>query len=157
MAVIVTYAMAVNVFFVLLELFTALYSGMPHHIKSFQYMYFGLDGANNLVPWMWTSAILSVFSLLLLLNPKTRKKETVLGVACVAVFAALWIEKGLALVITGFIPNPLGERNRRTGNYAALQDSAVSERTGIRLAKVDLKTVGLEIVDTLPLAPAASV
>jgi len=108
LAVIVTYAMAVNVFFVLLELFTALYSGIPEHLKHFQYMYFGLDGADRLVPWMWTSAVLSVFSLLLLLNPKSRRNETALGFACVAVFAALWIEKGLGLVITGFVPNPLG-------------------------------------------------
>jgi molybdopterin-containing oxidoreductase family membrane subunit len=28
-------------------------------------------------------------------------------VACVAVFTSLWIEKGLGLVITGFIPSPL--------------------------------------------------
>lgn len=108
LAVIVTYAMAVNVFFVLLELFTALYSGIPEHVKHFQYLYFGLEGKDALVPWMWTSAVLSVFSLLLLLNPGTRKRETTLGVACVALFAALWIEKGLGLVITGFVPNPLG-------------------------------------------------
>jgi molybdopterin-containing oxidoreductase family membrane subunit len=31
-----------------------------------------------------------------------------LAAACVAVFVALWIEKGLGLVVAGFIPTPLG-------------------------------------------------
>jgi len=108
LAVIVTYAMAVNVFFVLMELFTAIYSGIPEHILHFQYLFMGLGENKVLVPWMWTSAILSVLSLVLLINPGTRKNERTLVFACIAVFIALWIEKGLGLVVTGFIPNPLG-------------------------------------------------
>jgi molybdopterin-containing oxidoreductase family membrane subunit len=56
---------------------------------------------------MWTFVILSVISLILLINPGTRKNELTLGIACIAVFVSLWIEKGLGLVITGFIPSPL--------------------------------------------------
>jgi molybdopterin-containing oxidoreductase family membrane subunit len=108
LAVIITYAMLVNVFFVLMELFTGIYSDIPHHVEHFRYMYFGLDGNTQLVPWMWASAILSIFSLILLLNPKARRNHTLLGIACVTVFVSLWIEKGLGLVITGFVPNPLG-------------------------------------------------
>lgn len=108
LAVIVTYAMAINVFFVLMELFTALYSDIPHHVMHFQYLFFGLEGNVKLVPWMWTSVSLAVLSLILLLNPKTRRNEATLGIACVALFIAIWIEKGLGMVVTGFIPNPLG-------------------------------------------------
>ena len=108
LAVIVTYAMAVNVFFVLMELFTAIYSNIPEHVSHFQYLFFGIDGHTKLVPWMWTSAVLSIISLVMLLNPGTRKNERTLGFACAAVFIALWIDKGLGLVVTGFIPNPLG-------------------------------------------------
>jgi molybdopterin-containing oxidoreductase family membrane subunit len=108
LAVIVTYAMAVNVFFVLMELFTAIYSGIPEHILHFQYLFLGIGDSKVLVPWMWTSAILSVVALVLLINPGTRKNEKTLVIACIAVFIALWIEKGLGLVVTGFIPNPLG-------------------------------------------------
>jgi molybdopterin-containing oxidoreductase family membrane subunit len=108
LAVIVTYAMAINVFFILMELFTALYSDIPHHVLHFQYLFFGLEGNAKLVPWMWTSVSLAVLSLILLLNPKTRGNETTLGIACVALFIAIWIEKGLGMVVTGFIPNPLG-------------------------------------------------
>ena len=105
---IVAYAMAVNVFFVLLEVFTAAYSGIPEHMHHFEYLYLGLEGNNTLVPWMWTSTILSVVALVLLLVPKFRNRENLLTVACVTVFIALWIDKGLGLVITGFIPSPLG-------------------------------------------------
>lgn len=109
LAVIVTYAMSINVFFVLMELFTGIYSSMPEHMSHFEYLFFGLDGKNTLVPWMWTSEILAVLTLILLLNPKTRRRTNTLVVACVAVFVSLWIDKGLGMVVTGFIPNPLGQ------------------------------------------------
>ena len=108
LALIVTYAMAINVFFVLMELFTAIYSGIPEHIAHFKFLYFGLEGRTTLVPWMWTSAVLSVVALTLLINPKTRRDERFLVPACVAVFLALWIEKGLGLIIAGFVPSPMG-------------------------------------------------
>ncbi len=108
LALIVTYAMAVNVFFILMEVFTALYSDIPHHVLHFQYLFFGLEGKATLVPWMWTSVILSVLALVILLNPAARRKDSALIFACVAVFVGLWIEKGLTLVVTGFVPNPLG-------------------------------------------------
>jgi molybdopterin-containing oxidoreductase family membrane subunit len=107
LAVIVTYAMSINVFFVLMEIFTAMYSGIPEHLQHFQFMYFGLEGNTTLAPWMWISSILAVVSLVLLINPKTRRKESILVVACIVTFLSLWIDKGLAMVITGFIPSPL--------------------------------------------------
>ncbi|MCB2199385.1 polysulfide reductase NrfD [bacterium] len=108
LAIIIMYAMALNVFFLLMEIFTASYSGMPEHIDHFKFLYFGLDGYTTMVPWMWGSAILAVFSLILLFNPKTRNNETFLAWACVAVFASIWIDKGLGMVVTGFTPNPFG-------------------------------------------------
>ncbi len=107
-AVIVTYAMAVNVFFVLMEIFTAVYSDMPEHVAHFEYMYFGLDGKAVLAPFMWASAVFAVLSLILLIVPKFRKNEKMLLFACVITFLSLWIDKGLGLVVIGFIPNPLG-------------------------------------------------
>lgn len=107
LAVIVTYAMALNVFFVLMEVFTAMYSNIPEHLLHFQLMYFGLEGNTSLVPWMWISTALAVLSLILLINPKTRRKESILALACIATFLSLWIDKGLAMVIAGFIPSPL--------------------------------------------------
>jgi len=107
LAVIVTYAMTVNVFLMLVEIFTAMYSDIPEHVRHFQLMYFGLEGNASLVPWMWVAAVLAVLALVLLINPRTRRNEPVLILACSATFISLWIDKGLAMVITGFIPSPL--------------------------------------------------
>jgi Ni/Fe-hydrogenase subunit HybB-like protein len=108
LAEIVTYAMCVNVFFVLMEIFTAFYSDIPEHVEHFLFLFVGLDGDTTLVPWMWTSVLLAVVSLVLLINPKTRHNERWLTIACVAVFFSLWIDKGLGMVIAGFVPSPLG-------------------------------------------------
>jgi Ni/Fe-hydrogenase subunit HybB-like protein len=105
LAKIVTYAMLISVFFVLMELFTTFYSQIPEHVQHFRYLMMGIEGHTTLVPWWWAFVILSVLSLILLINPKTRSNEQLLAVACVAVFASLWIDKGLGLVITGFIPS----------------------------------------------------
>jgi molybdopterin-containing oxidoreductase family membrane subunit len=105
---IVAYGMAVNVFFVALELFTALYSDIPEHVEHFRYLYLGLHGHAALAPWMWVSAALGAFSLVLLLVPRLRRNETTLVIAAVAVVGSLWIDKGLGMVVTGFVPSPLG-------------------------------------------------
>ncbi len=105
---IVAYAMSVNVFFVGLELFTALYSDIPEHVEHFTYLYLGLHGHSVLAPWMWASLALAGLSLVLLLVPRFRRNETLLVLAAVAVVASLWIDKGLGMVVTGFVPSPLG-------------------------------------------------
>ncbi len=103
---IVTYAMFANVFFLLLEVFTAFYSGIPGHKHAFQYLFIGLEGHGKLVPLMWLSVILAAASLILLVNPGTRKNEKTLLIACAAVFISLWIDKGFGLIVGGFVPNP---------------------------------------------------
>jgi len=108
LSTIVTYAMVINVFFVLVEMFTALYSAIPHDVHPFAYLFTGLEGHAALRPWTWVGDILAVACTVLLLVPSVRHRERWLAALCVGVIAALWIEKGLALVITGFIPNPLG-------------------------------------------------
>ncbi len=108
LAIIVAYAMALNVFFILLELFTAIYSQIPEHVEHFQYLFFGLEGHAPLAPWMWTSSVLAVASVVLLLIPSMRRRDPVLAVTCVMVFLSLWIDKGLGLIVGGFVPSPLG-------------------------------------------------
>lgn len=109
LAVIVTYAMILNVFFFLLELFTALYGGIHEHTLHFRLLYFGLEGNTFLVPWMWTSITLAVISLIILIVPKYRKNNSILAIGCIATFLSIWIDKGMGLIIAGFIPNPLGK------------------------------------------------
>lgn len=109
LAVIVTYAVAINIFFVGVELFTAIYSDMPHHVHAFEYMFLGLHGHDALAPWMWTSGTLSIVCVVSLLIPRIRNDLRFLGFICAGVIAAIWIEKGMGMVVAGFIPSPLGE------------------------------------------------
>jgi molybdopterin-containing oxidoreductase family membrane subunit len=108
LAIIVTYAMLANLFFVAMELFTAFYSNIPEHMEHFQYLYWGLDGHAELVPWMWASLVLALFALSVLLRPSVRDRAGWLTAAAVAVFASVWIEKGLGMIVAGFVPSPLG-------------------------------------------------
>ncbi len=106
LAKIITYALTAHIFFILLEFFTAFYSGIPSHSYSLKYLFFGLHGHNMFVPYMWLSTILALLSLILLINPATRKKESILTLAALGVFVSTWIDKGIGFVVGGFIPNP---------------------------------------------------
>ena len=108
LSVIVTYAMSVSIFFVLMELFTVFYSGIPEHAESLRYMFAGLEGHTALVPWMWTSMLLGAVSLVLLLVPRYRANQRLLALACGMVFFSLWIDKGIGLIVAAFVPSPLG-------------------------------------------------
>jgi molybdopterin-containing oxidoreductase family membrane subunit len=106
---IVAYAALINVFFVLLEFFTAYYSNIPGHMHTLDYLFFGLHGHSQLVPWMRVSTAFGIIAIVMLLVPATRKREDTLAIACILLFISLWIDKGIGLVIGGFVPNPLEE------------------------------------------------
>jgi molybdopterin-containing oxidoreductase family membrane subunit len=108
-AKIVTYGIITTLFFLILEIFTVFYSQEPEAMAHFRYLLFGLDGHFALVPWMWTSIILICCSIAVLLNSQLRKNPAVLACVCVAVLIAIWIDKGLGLVIPGFIPSQSGD------------------------------------------------
>ena len=107
LAKIVTYALATSIFFVLVELFTVFYGQIPSHMHHLVYLFRGLEGHNMIANWMSVSALAALVALVLLVIPRTRTREPILALACILVFLSLWIEKGLGLVITGFIPSPL--------------------------------------------------
>jgi molybdopterin-containing oxidoreductase family membrane subunit len=106
LAKIITYAMCVNVFFFLLEVFTAFYSNIPGHTSSLVYLFSGLHGSSALVGWMWAAAFLAITSLVLLIPPQFRNNPQLLVVALIFLVLSTWIDKGLALVVGGFVPNP---------------------------------------------------
>jgi molybdopterin-containing oxidoreductase family membrane subunit len=120
---IVIYAALINVFFVLLEFFTAYYSNIPGHMHTLDYLFFGLHGHGQLVPWMHISAIFCIISIVMLIVPATRKREDTLAIACVLLFIALWIDKGIGLVIGGFVPSPLEEI---TAYYPSFQEIMIT-------------------------------
>jgi Ni/Fe-hydrogenase subunit HybB-like protein len=108
LAQIVTYALIVTLFFLVVEVFSVFYSQVPDEMAHFQYLLFGLDGGTKLVPWMWSSIGLALVALFLLLSGVTRRREGLLAIACGAVFVSMWIDKGLGLIVPGFIPSQVG-------------------------------------------------
>jgi Ni/Fe-hydrogenase subunit HybB-like protein len=103
---IICYAAIINFFFLMMEFFIGFYGEVPGYRNTLQYLFFGFQGYDNLVPFMRLSIIFMISAIVLLLIPKTRYNETTLAIACAMLFISLWIDKGLGLVLGGFVPNP---------------------------------------------------
>ena len=107
----VAYAICINVFFFLCEVFVAFYSNIPGHTTHIQYLFSGIHGHGALVPWMWASMILMAAGIVLTVTPATRKNESSLMIACIVIIMGTWIDKGLGMISGGFVPNPMHEVN----------------------------------------------
>lgn len=101
-------AMAINLFLLGAEFFKELYSD-THHLSPMEYLYVGLQGKGRLIPWIWTAFAFNVTAFVIFLIPYTRKRYITLNIGCVLIITGIWIEKGMGLIIPGFIPAPLGE------------------------------------------------
>jgi molybdopterin-containing oxidoreductase family membrane subunit len=108
LAEIVAYAMAINLFLLGAEMFKEYYSD-THHLSPMKYLYQGLHGHDRLVPWIRTATFMNIVGFLLFLIPHTRNKLATLNIGCGLIFIGIWIEKGMGLIVPGFIPDTLGE------------------------------------------------
>jgi len=108
LALIMTFALQINLFFVIAELFTDFYNE-GQHSASIRYLFLGLQGFASLQPWIWTALFLNLVAVIILTIHPLRRKTLTLNIACVFTFVGIWIEKGMGLVVPGFIPTPLGE------------------------------------------------
>lgn len=97
----------VNLFLFASEVFTELYGGSLH-AASMRYLLFGHHEHIGLRAYIWTGLGLDVAAAAILLSPLS-KRDRWFDAACVAAYLGVWIEKGMALVVPGFIPTPLGE------------------------------------------------
>jgi len=104
---IMTVAMIINMFLLGCEVFTEFYSPTQHAAAA-HYLYFGLHGHSGLVPWIWTAITLNTIGLTLLITPLSRRIGW-LNLACLTCFVGIWTEKGMGLIIPGFVPSPLGQ------------------------------------------------
>jgi len=107
-AELMAYAMFVNLFFLVAEVFKEVYSD-THHVKHLEYLFFGLGDKTALVPWAWTSVVFSVVAFVLFLVKKTRQNVVTLNIGCALIFIGVFIEKGIGLVVPGYTPSVLGE------------------------------------------------
>lgn len=98
----------VNLLLIAVELFTEFYGG-GEHSASAVYLYTGSLGRGLLTPWIWTALAFGIAAVAILSVRRLRERRRLLNLACVLVVVEIWIEKGMGLVIPGFIPTPLGE------------------------------------------------
>ncbi|MBI4290363.1 MAG: polysulfide reductase NrfD [Betaproteobacteria bacterium] len=108
LSTIVTYCLGIALFLLMSEVATELYHPTEHTLGR-EYLMFGVHGLNALVPWFWASLIANIVAFVMLLIPRVRKNYRFLPVACVLAFAGIWVQKGVALLVPGFIPSPIGE------------------------------------------------
>jgi molybdopterin-containing oxidoreductase family membrane subunit len=108
LAMVTTVAAQVNLIMLGSEIFTEFYFP-THHVQSAQYLFFGLDGHDALVPWIRTAVVLNVGATIVLTVHKLRENRNWLLGACMVLFVAVWVEKGMGLIVPGFVPSPLGE------------------------------------------------
>lgn len=108
LSIILMFAAYANLIMLLSEIFKEFYWSSEHTAHA-RYLYFGLEGHNVVTPFIWGSVVSNVLATVLISFRSLRENHAVLVPACFVLFIAIWVEKGLGLVIPGFIPSSLGE------------------------------------------------
>lgn len=132
-----------NLFMLASELFTGLYGGGAH-AGAIQYLFFGLHGHSALVPYIWTAVVLNVASAILLHLPQSRTDRRWLLAACACAFFGVFLEKGIGLIVPGFVPSTLHEMVEYTPTLLEWKVSAGIWAFGLLVLTVALK-VGLTV------------
>lgn len=99
-------AFPINLFLLFCEVFKEFYTDSAH-VASAQYLFTGLHGYNMLVPYIWSAIAFGIFTTYIFLS-KHSNNNKILIPTCVIGFIGIWIEKGMGLIIPGFVPSPLG-------------------------------------------------
>src|SRR5512145_1553279 len=107
-AELMSYAMFVNLFLLGAELFKEYYSATEHLLYT-QYLWTGIGEHTTLVPYAWFALACSVVAFVLFLIPRTRRHFVTLNLGCLLIWAGVYIEKGMGLIIPGMTPDTLGQ------------------------------------------------
>jgi len=102
------YAMAINLFFIGVEVFTEFYMPTSHSVHA-ELQWFGGHGLTDLPVYTWFALGCDVTAFLIFLVPALRRRLPLLSLGCVLAAAGSYIEKGLGLLIPGMAPDMLGE------------------------------------------------
>jgi molybdopterin-containing oxidoreductase family membrane subunit len=106
--IIIVSAAVINLLMLFSEIFKEFYFP-THHSQSAMYLFFGLDGHNSLVPWIWTAISINALGTLILAFNPFRDRQVLLMPALVLLIVGIWIEKGIGLIVPGLVPSPMGE------------------------------------------------
>lgn len=107
-AELMAYAMFFNLFLLGAEVFKEFYSA-TEELRHTEYLWFGLGQHKALVPYAWFSLAASLAAFVIFIVPRLRMSWRWLNVGCVLIWAGVYIEKGMGLVIPGMTPDTLGE------------------------------------------------
>jgi molybdopterin-containing oxidoreductase family membrane subunit len=107
-AELMAYTMFFNLFLLGAEIFKEFYSNTEHVVFT-RYLFFGLHGHRAVAPFAWFAVAASFAAFLLFVIPRTRRNPLTLNLGCFLIFAGVFIEKGMGLVIPGMTPDTLGE------------------------------------------------
>ena len=110
---IVKWVIPINLFFLGCEVFKEFYTNSTH-VASAKYLFLGLHGKHLLVPYIWTAIVFAVIAGFIFAIPSLRKNNTLTSIAAVLTIIGVWIEKGMGLIIPGFIPSSLGDLHEYT-------------------------------------------
>jgi len=102
------YAMAINLFFLGVEVFSEFYSPTQHAVHA-RLHWFGLDGRTDIAIYTWLSLACNVIAFVIFAVRPLRYKLPLLSAGCVLAFGGVFIEKGLGLLLPGMTPDMLGE------------------------------------------------
>jgi Ni/Fe-hydrogenase subunit HybB-like protein len=123
LALIATVAAQVGLVMLVSELFTEFYR-TTHHSESTVYLYLGLEGRRDLVPWSWASVALVVVAAGMLSVHGVRRRAPLLYLASALLFVGVFIEKSIGTIIPGFVPEPWGKIPRYTPTWVELTVAA---------------------------------
>ena len=138
LALITTVAAQINLVMLVSELFYKFY-WPTHHGLNAMYLFFGVKGYHALVPWVWSAIGANVLATITLTIHPLRNNPRWLMPACLTLFVAIWVEKGLGLVIPGFIPSPLGEIVEYTPSWVEVAVTAGIWALGLFVMTVLIK------------------
>ena len=117
---IVTASLLINVFMLGCETFKEFYAASVHS-SSARYLFFGLEHHGHtyakLVPWIWTAVGMEMVAAVILVVPPIAKRIWFLNIACILANVGIWIEKGMGVVIPGFVPTPQGTMVEYTPSF----------------------------------------
>ena len=105
---IIRVSMVINLVMLASEIFTLFYTGGSHGASA-EYLFFGSHGHYGLVPWIWTSIVFNLIGTALFFMPEALERGSIRITACLLCIIGIWIEKGMGLIIPGFIPSTLHE------------------------------------------------
>lgn len=130
LALLAAVALQVNLFMVANELFVSLYHPSEHS-RSVEYLFFGHEGLHGLVPWIMTSMAMQLLACGILMVDRLRHSIVWLTLACVLAIVGVWIDKGMGLIVPGFIPDARGA-------YVEYQPTLTETRVSLAIWSIGL-------------------